>query len=353
MAGLLGMGGLGGLNNSAATGLLKGNLAALFNPTSMRNQQIKQGLLNAGLAMMNPDPHAPPAGFGGMLGRAAAGGMQGAYQAKNDFYNDGMMNMQLMQLQQEQNQQAQQSAAMESLIPTLPPDIQAFARAYPQQFGEAYLKAKMPGQDSWQEVTLEDGVYAVNKNNPTQKMKIGERANRNEGEGREFTQTTKLRGDYTKAAKPFEDLRVQYQRMIASYEGAQADDTGASDIAMVYSYMKMLDPTSVVRESEFATAQNAAGVPEQIRTMWNRLKSGDRLDPSVRDAFLDQATRQYQEQLNSYGQTRSMYQGFAGSNQLDPDQVAPDLTYGVVPYQRKSNLNPDTLRQKYNLKRSR
>jgi hypothetical protein len=34
--------------------------------------------------------------------------------------------------------------------------------------------------------------------------------------------------------------------------------------------MKMLDPTSVVREGEFATAQNAASIPIKIVNMYNK-----------------------------------------------------------------------------------
>jgi len=34
--------------------------------------------------------------------------------------------------------------------------------------------------------------------------------------------------------------------------------------------MKILDPGSVVREGEFATAQNSAGIPERIRAKYNR-----------------------------------------------------------------------------------
>jgi hypothetical protein len=145
MAGLLGMGGFAGLNNKMPTGLLKGNLAALFNPTSMRNQQIKQGLLNAGIAMMNPDPHAPPAGIGGVLGRAAAGSFQGAQQAKNDFYNDGMLNMQLMDMQRQEDERATVRAEIDKIMPSLPPDIQSFARARPDKFFETYMKVKMDG----------------------------------------------------------------------------------------------------------------------------------------------------------------------------------------------------------------
>lgn len=49
----------------------------------------------------------------------------------------------------------------------------------------------------------------------------------------------------------------------------------ASQISLVFSYMKALDPTSTVREGEFATVQNAAGVPEQIRNQYNKVMSGN------------------------------------------------------------------------------
>jgi len=53
--------------------------------------------------------------------------------------------------------------------------------------------------------------------------------------------------------------------------------------------MKMLDPGSVVRESEFATAANAAGVPDRIRNQFNRVRTGERLAEKQRADFLNQA----------------------------------------------------------------
>jgi len=145
--GLMGMGGLGGMSQGMPPGLLKNPmLSQLFDPTAMRNYQIKQGLMSAGAAMMNPDPRLPPSGIGGVIGRAAAGGFQGANQAGQDFYGRGMQNAQLLELDREYSQRDQQQKAMEELIPTLPPHIQSFARAYPQQFGEAWMKAQMPGE---------------------------------------------------------------------------------------------------------------------------------------------------------------------------------------------------------------
>jgi hypothetical protein len=164
MAGLLGMGGLGGAFGGPNTGKLSGPLAQLFNPTSMRNSQIKKGLLNAGIAMMNPDPHAPPAGIGGILGRAAAGGLQGADQAKQDYMQDGMFSMQLQEMQREQDQRAQQAAALDAFrrspeYAQLDGISKAYIDAYPEQGLEAWMKAKTGanGPEYYAPQLVEDG----------------------------------------------------------------------------------------------------------------------------------------------------------------------------------------------------
>jgi hypothetical protein len=65
----------------------------------------------------------------------------------------------------------------------------------------------------------------------------------------------------------------------------------------------------VVREGEFATAQNAAGVPDRVLNLYNRVLSGERLNKSQRDAFKGQAGQlmtaaQKQEQIVRDGITR-------------------------------------------------
>lgn len=148
---------------------------------------------------------------------------------------------------------------------------------------------------------------------------------RNEGEGREFTQANTVRNSYLKQAEPFANLAQNYRRIMA----ASQDTTGASDIAMVYSFMKMLDPTSVVREGEFATAENAGGVDSKITTLYNKLLSGERLSPQVRGEFIQQSKRQMEQQWQSYDQLRKTWTDIAKSNNLDPNTVLPDVSYGL------------------------
>jgi len=68
-------------------------------------------------------------------------------------------------------------------------------------------------------------------------------------------------------------------------------DSPAADIGLVYSYMKILDPGSTVREGEFSTAQNAAGVPDQIRNAYNKAMQGTRLNDKQRTDFMLQADK--------------------------------------------------------------
>ncbi len=55
--------------------------------------------------------------------------------------------------------------------------------------------------------------------------------------------------------------------------------------------MKMLDPGSVVREGEFATASNSAGIPTAVQNIYNRALSGQRLTDGQRKTFAGQAEK--------------------------------------------------------------
>lgn len=103
----------------------------------------------------------------------------------------------------------------------------------------------------------------------------------------------KLRREYSDQTKGFQEVREAYRRVKAS------EDSAVGDLSLIFGYMKMLDPGSVVREGEFATAQNAAGIPDRMRNVYNRAISGERLTPGQRKAFTGQA-----EKLFSSAQTQ-------------------------------------------------
>jgi hypothetical protein len=103
----------------------------------------------------------------------------------------------------------------------------------------------------------------------------------------------KMRKEYNEQTKPYQEVKSAYGRLLSS------EDNAVGDLSLIFAYMKMLDPGSVVREGEFATAQNAAGVPEQIRNMYNKAASGERLNKSQRESFKSQAKGLYNSALES------------------------------------------------------
>lgn len=100
---------------------------------------------------------------------------------------------------------------------------------------------------------------------------------------KQFDFENKLRVEYTKQAAPQNDILDNYRRIKVS------QDNAVGDLSLIFGYMKMLDPGSVVREGEFANAQNAAGVPERILNAYNRAMKGERLTSGQRASFLSQA----------------------------------------------------------------
>lgn len=136
----------------------------------------------------------------------------------------------------------------------------------------------------------------------------------------------------------------------AKLEAIAKNPSAGSDVALIFSFMKILDPGSVVRETEFATAQNAAAVPDQVRNVWNRIMSGERLNEAQRADFLAQAKTISGSQLKQYQRSVDQYRGVAERIGVDPRNVIlddgramPDRTDGNQP-NAQGQIPPDAIR---------
>jgi hypothetical protein len=140
------------------------------------------------------------------------------------------------------------------------------------------------------------------------------------GTGKAFGNEKDLRSEFTAQAKPFVELAQAYQKI----ETAAKNNTSAGDIALIYGFMKVLDPGSVVREGEFATAANAGGVADTVRNMYNRALSGQRIGENIRNDFLGQARNIIESQRVLSDDMVARYTGVAQNYKLDPNQVVFD-----------------------------
>ena len=131
-----------------------------------------------------------------------------------------------------------------------------------------------------------------------------------------------LRDDFTKLAGPFIQVRDSYGRIKESAK----DPSAAGDLALIFNYMKMLDPGSTVREGEFATAQNSAGIPDRVKAMYNNTISGERLSDKTRKDFLSRSDMLYSRQLSTHKKLEKQFKGLAGKYGLSGERSVPDYT---------------------------
>ena len=132
-----------------------------------------------------------------------------------------------------------------------------------------------------------------------------------------ISEEARLRGEY---AKRTEDLSAAERNFEIIRTSAQ-DNSGAGDIALVTSFMKMLDPGSVVRETEFATAANAGGLLARLSTIAQRVESGQFLTPAQRADFQRLANQYLQAAQEQEGRVQGSYQRIVDNYGLDPVNV--------------------------------
>lgn len=147
----------------------------------------------------------------------------------------------------------------------------------------------------------------------------------------------RLRTDYRlqPAVKNARTIQTAFERI------SNTQDNAVGDLSLIFGYMKMLDPESVVRETEFANAQNAAGVPDQIRNLWNRVLNGERLNPNQRAQFRSQALQLAQGARRSLEVTNAEYRRLAEQFGIDPRLIFTEDN-AIAPKPQASRLTPNS-----------
>lgn len=135
--------------------------------------------------------------------------------------------------------------------------------------------------------------------------------------------TGPLRTSFIGETKPHVEIANAYAKVTS------APSTAAGDISKIFGYMKILDPGSTVREGEFATAQNATGVPGKVLNLYNRLISGERLSPAQRKEYDEAAGALVQSQKQQYKGIEEHYTNIAKDAGVNPSHIVRDPYAGL------------------------
>jgi hypothetical protein len=134
-----------------------------------------------------------------------------------------------------------------------------------------------------------------------------------------------LRKEYTDLSK---DVRAIQDGLGRVQSGAKLE-SGAGDIAVVYGFMKINDPGSVVRETEYDIAQNVASLPERWRSAVMSMLNGKQLDPRVRQEMVTTARALATDKAGRFQKLRGQFENIAKSGGADPSRIM--LDEGMVP----------------------
>lgn len=106
-----------------------------------------------------------------------------------------------------------------------------------------------------------------------------------------------------RSIRNYEDALVQYESM----QRLAARGTSTDDVALVFAFFKTIDPTSTVREGEYAQAANSMGLADWLVQEIERVDTGERLPEQVRQylvssvrPFLEGHHQRYLSAVNGY-----------------------------------------------------
>lgn len=104
-------------------------------------------------------------------------------------------------------------------------------------------------------------------------------------------------------------------------QSAAGRNNPQADINLIYGLAKLYDPTSVVREGEYATIANSQAIPEWLKGEAQRLGGGGRLTPQTKAQILVEAQGRIGAYEAEYQGAKKTYEGIAQRLGGDPDNV--------------------------------
>jgi len=130
----------------------------------------------------------------------------------------------------------------------------------------------------------------------------------------------RMQGDIRQDLKGPKDTATAYQTMY----NAATNPTQKGDTTMLYTFFKVLDPQSTVREGEIEMIKQSRSIPEKFKGMALKLASGQTLLESERADLLNQAYQYVSNQQRGVTETIDMYKDYAKAFGLNPEKAVPN-----------------------------
>jgi len=138
-------------------------------------------------------------------------------------------------------------------------------------------------------------------------------------------------------SKPFKESMLAFEKISAN--ALSKRPSGATDIAMIFNFMKSLDPESVVRGQEYEAAAGAGSLIRSLGVRYNRLLRGEdeKLPDQVRKDFYQTALETFQPFVESQIRDEKTISGQAeafglNAKNIIPKSLAPEVGSEKFPH---------------------
>lgn len=223
---------------------------------------------------------------------------------------------------------AETVAALKGNLPTKPqidlaklqPAVmQYLAETSPEKFIEAQAAMAKAGKVEYKQVDLGNMIAYLDPNT----LEVVKQLPKQKLASESSAEDDKLRTSFLGQAKPYIEISQAYRKIVS------APDTAPGDMSKIFGYMKILDPGSTVREGEYASAENARGIPDAIRAQYNKVIEGTRLTADQRNKFDQAAGALINSQKTQFETLKTFYSDAAIRQNANPKNVIYDPFEGL------------------------
>jgi hypothetical protein len=134
---------------------------------------------------------------------------------------------------------------------------------------------------------------------------------------KKFQQEEKIRKEYLNRTGKYKDLGSTFENIKVSASSAN----GPGDIALITSFMKMLDPGSVVRETEFATGRDTAGLYANLQNQLQKAQNGQFLNATQRQQYVNLSQKYLDSAQKDANKVKESYGNLIKDYSLNPENV--------------------------------
>jgi len=152
----------------------------------------------------------------------------------------------------------------------------------------------------------------------------------------QFTQTTALRKELSLDinVQQYKKSQIEFRKILTSAKAG----TAQGDLALIFSYMRMLDPSSTVRESEFQQAEQARGLGDKFYNVYLKTIDGQKMGETQREGFVSVARELYKNVKELAQSKFKAIREITVNNELDENDV-----FGKITDQQKIQVKFETI----------